>query len=574
MGNSLDKDVESWLKLDTNPDSRATISQMAVHDRERLAKVMQPRIAFGTAGLRAEMGPGFALMNSVTVTQASQGLAKYTEATVDNAKERGIVIGHDHRHNSKQFAEDIARTFSHAGFKLHFLAEVHTPMVPFAITHLRAACGVMVTASHNPGKDNGYKVYWENACQIIAPHDRGISDHIDANLDLWDSKLPALSKIDLSSEYADIVLKPLLSGVTLNSQIKMVYTPMHGVGLSPAQTCFRLLGCEHLVTVVPQQAYPDPDFPTVDFPNPEEGGALDLAIAKADATGAAVVLANDPDADRFTCAVREPGIEGSQKWRQLTGDQIGALFTDFILKTYQGRAEKPIAVINSTVSSRQMKVQAEQLGAEYFETLTGFKWIGNKAIDLEAKGYSVPFAYEEAIGYMVGGHSIKDKDGISALLVFVQLLCNIYDAKSTLSAKLDEISKTTGYFATHNSYFVVSSPSVTTSTFKKIRALPKDYIGDLKIKAWRDLTTGYDSSQPDGKAILPVSSSSEMLTVELAFASGEKARFTARASGTEPKLKVYIEASANSETEAQAAADTVWDTLAQEWFDNIESEKP
>lgn len=569
MRDSLEKDVEAWLKYDSDPASRAAIRHMAKNDRQRLARVMQPRIAFGTAGLRAEMGPGFALMNSVTVTQTSQGLARYAEATMHNAKKRGVVIGHDHRHNSKQFAEDIARTFSHAGFELHFLAEVHTPMVPFAISQLKAACGVMVTASHNPAKDNGYKVYWENACQIIAPHDKGIADHIDANLDLWNTKLPKLSTTDLSTEYVEVVMKPLLNGAALNPQFKIVYTPMHGVGLPPTKACFQLLGCEHLVTVVPEQACPDPDFPTVDFPNPEERGALDLAMAKADEVGATVVLANDPDADRFTCAVREAPVGCPSKWRQLTGDQIGALFTDYILEQCKGSADKPVAVVSSTVSSRRMKAQAERSNAEYFETLTGFKWICNKAIDLEAKGYTVPFAYEEAIGYMVGGHAVKDKDGVSALLVFVQLLCAIYDAESTVYAKLDEISKTTGYFATHNSYFMVSAPSVTTSTFAKIRTLSKDYVGDLKVTAWRDLTTGYDSSQPDHCAILPVSPSSEMLTVELEFSTGEKARLTARGSGTEPKLKVYIEASAKSEQEAQAAANRVWDTLASEWFSNL-----
>jgi len=554
--------VDEWLRLDADPHSRREVQQMLQSDPQRLQKMMAPRIAFGTAGLRAEMAPGFAQMNVVTVRQASQGLAVYVGNEVADAKSRGIVIGHDHRHHSAEFARATALTFAKRGFKVHYLGQVHTPMVPFGITQLNAACGVCVTASHNPAQDNGFKVYWENACQIIAPHDTGIAEQIDAHLDLWDLSETEFEVVDLFPAYAKLVLQPLVGDVDLSRLGPVVYTPMHGVGWQPAQTCFKMLGLD--ARVVPEQQEPDADFPSVKFPNPEEKGALDLAMAHADRLHANVVLANDPDADRFSCAVKEHG-----SWKQLTGDQIGILFANYILSRAR---DGKIAVINSAVSSQQLQRVAELAGVEYFETLTGFKWLGNRAIDLAAEGYVVPLAYEEAIGYMVSD-VIRDKDGISALHLFAQLVGELYAAGKTLFGEFDSISEKTGYYATHNSYYVVSSPQVTTDTFKDIRTRPfpkYTKIGDLQITAWRDLTTGYDSRTPDHKPVLPVSPSSEMLTVFLKFPDGSTtSRVTARGSGTEPKLKVYIEAAASSEGAAQRAADYVWDLLGTEWFGHI-----
>lgn len=560
--------VEDWLKWDTNSQTKSEVQSLYASNPDKLLKAMYPRIAFGTAGLRAEMGPGFALMNILTVTQASQGLAKYVSEHVDNALERGIVIGYDHRHNSHAFAEETARAFAYLGFKIHYLGQVHTPLVPYGISKLNASCGVMITASHNPAKDNGYKVYWENACQLIPPHDSGIAATIESNLAPWNGELPKLETIDLLPSYLSEVIDPLSEAVKLTSSqdYKIVYTPMHGVGLPAAYEVFKRLGInsERLV-VVKEQAEPDADFRTVAFPNPEEKGALDLAIKYGNETGAQLIVANDPDADRFSAAVRTTDGKG---WKQLTGDQIGTLFASHALKVAAKRhpeGSAKVAVVNSTVSSKQMAKQAELAGAKYFETLTGFKWIGNKAIDLEKEGYDVPFAYEEAIGYMLG-KAIKDKDGISALHVFVQVIAEIISQNQTALEELDSISRKTGFFATHNSYYVVSSPSVTVDTFKRIRTLSKSTIGDLKVSAWRDLTEGYDSTTPDNKPVLPTSKSTEMITVDVILPAGESARFTARGSGTEPKLKVYIEATASSEEKAQEAADRVWDELAKDWF--------
>lgn len=563
--------VEDWLKWDTNEQTKAEVKSLYASNPDKLLKAMHPRIAFGTAGLRAEMGPGFALMNILTVTQASQGLAKYVSEHVNNALERGIVIGYDHRHNSHAFADETARAFASLGFKIHYLGQVHTPLVPYGISKLNASCGVMITASHNPAKDNGYKVYWENACQLIPPHDSGIASTIESNLAPWNGELPKLEVVDLLPSYLTEVIDPLneVTKLTSSQDYKIVYTPMHGVGLPAAQEIFKRLGIssERLV-IVKEQAEPDADFSTVAFPNPEEKGALDLAMKYGNETGALLIVANDPDADRFSAAVRTSDGKG---WKQLTGDQIGSLFASHTLSVAAKRhpeGSDKVAVVNSTVSSKQMAKQAELAGAKYFETLTGFKWIGNKAIDLEKEGYDVPFAYEEAIGYMLG-HAIKDKDGISALHVFVQLFAETISQKQTVLEKLESISLKTGFFATHNSYYVVSSPSVTVDTFKRIRTLSKSAIGDLKVSAWRDLTEGYDSTTADKKPILPTSKSTEMITVDVSLPGGETARFTARGSGTEPKLKVYIEATASSDEKAQQAADHVWDELAKDWFADL-----
>lgn len=522
------------------------------------------------------MEAGFSRMNDLTVLQASQGLAVYVKENVQNATERGIVIGHDHRHNSARFAELTKIAFAHQGFKIYQYGDlVHTPMVPFGVDHFHASCGVMITASHNPAKDNGYKVYWENGCQIIPPHDHGIAASIDKNLTPWtwsmsQEEAALVDTIDLTEQYLETVKTNLVDTFIEGSpngshphgdlEIPFVYTPMHGVGLPIMTKVCQLLKAEPRMHVVEQQAKPDPDFSTVSFPNPEEKGALDLAIDCADKNGCQLILASDPDADRFAVAVKSENGE----WTQLTGNQVGALFAFQALSSASGK----VAVINSTVSSQLMKTLAELNGAHYFDTLTGFKWIGNKAIDLEAEGYTVPFAFEEALGYMFP--VVHDKDGISAAAMFL-LLVKKYHIKSgqDLLNLLEVIYEKTGYFEEHNDYYISPSPEVTNQVFDFIRSnqVSKMHLGGLSVTGWRDLTIGYDSQTKDHKPVLPVSASSQMITVSLeGEAPGSKCRFTARGSGTEPKLKVYIEAQAPSALQAKTLADQIWHLLAQDWF--------
>lgn len=604
--------VNRWLELDPNSESQDRIHELVEQEKyDELDTLMRPRIQFGTAGLRAEMRPGFGSMNDVTVLQASQGLASYVAKTVPNALTRGVVIGYDHRHNSHRFATLAAAAFAHKGFKIYLYSQlVHTPLVPFGITKLNAACGVMVTASHNPAKDNGYKVYWENGCQIIPPHDIGIAQEIERNLEPWtwnveNAKPNKEVTLDIAHEYFKSV-KELLVEDNFSTQaafktdtsidpknprdcLRFAYTAMHGVGHPAFMKVASILGLSDQIVSVEEQQQPDPDFPTVKFPNPEEKGALDLAKIVADKNDCQIILANDPDADRFAAAVKN---EETGEWVQLTGNQLGALFAYHEFKRYQKQCAseknakdiKPLALLNSTVSSQLIRSMAEKENFKYEDTLTGFKWIGNRAMELVKEGYNVPFAFEEAIGYMFP--VVFDKDGISAATVFLQMAVD-WHAEGTNALKVlnDTIFAKYGYFAEHNSYYVAESPSIIIKTLDKVRfrnqaennktfSKEPDTIGSkYKVVTWRDLTIGYDSTTADKKPFLPVSSSSQMITVELvpmgAKNNDEKIRFTARGSGTEPKLKVYIEAVASNSKQAQYLADDVWDVLAVEWFQGM-----
>ncbi|KAJ8508538.1 hypothetical protein ONZ45_g9204 [Pleurotus djamor] len=417
--------VEEWLALDKNEVTRAEIQKLWDDANvDELEKRMRKRIEFGTAGLRGRMEAGWSRMNDLIIIQASQGLCAYVLANVTDARSKGIVVGHDHRHHSKHWAELTASVFLVNGVKAYLYRDlVHTPMVPFGVKTLKAACGVMITASHNPKDDNGYKVYWENGVQIIGPHDVGISTSIKANLrpQTWDTSIINTSELctDPTQEMQEAyfaALSKLCLYKSLNSDdpVKFVNTSMHGVSDPFITRGFEIFGLPPPVKVEEQQM-PDPDFPTVPFPNPEEKGALDLAIATAEREGAQYVLAQDPDSDRFAAA--EKGPDG--KWIVFTGDQLGALFAARELDIYK-KSGKPIdklAMVASTVSSKMIEAIAHVEGFKFVECLTGFKFIGNTALNLVEQGYEVPFGYEEAIGYMFGTE-IRDKDGVAATVSF------------------------------------------------------------------------------------------------------------------------------------------------------------
>ncbi|KAK9454932.1 hypothetical protein V1511DRAFT_375514 [Dipodascopsis uninucleata] len=590
---SIDDLVQEWLELDQNPETRSEIEALAeAGNTKELELRLRNRIQFGTAGLRSKLQAGFSRMNDLTVLQASQGLAAYVVKTLPDALNRGIVIGHDHRHHSYDFARLTACAFIHKGFRVYYYDKlVHTPLVPFGVDVLSAACGVMITASHNPAPDNGYKVYWSNGCQIIKPHDKGISRSIDENLTpwIWDKNLVDRSElvirpIENVEEKYYRALARFADGYKVSQSLRIMYTPMHGVGLPYMEKAASILGAKTDVNFfsVPEQIMPDPDFPSIKFPNPEEPGALDLAMKRADERGIKIVLASDPDADRFSAAINIT----NKGWHQLSGDEIGILFAYFIYHTTKVGDKSKLAMINSTASSQILKAFAEKEGFHYEETLTGFKWIGNKAIDLEKEGYRVPFAYEEAIGYMIEG--IHDKDGIGAGVMFIKLLCwidaqDIFGSSSgsgsgsaspadDIDALLEIIYSKYGYFKNRNSYYISPEPAITAKVFKYIRNLKSNSdgsytypqeVGGRKITRWRDLTVGYDSSTSDHIPLLPVSKSSEMITFEL----DNIVRVTLRGSGTEPKLKVYVEArSDKSMDHAQSIADKVWDALDHEWL--------
>lgn len=482
------------------------------------------------------MGAGFARLNSLTIIQTSQGLAEFVLSSVPNARTAGIVVGYDARHNSKKFAQLAASVFESKGITVLWYEDlVHTPLVPYAVKCHKAAAGIMITASHNPAPDNGYKVYGSNGCQINSPDDALIADSILRNLEpeIWKLDGGSLRKLILgftTAKYRDSILSQLGIIEDEKPPVRFVYTPMHGVGLGYMAAMIEMSGIEGTMTVVDQQAEPDPDFPTVKYPNPEEKGALDLAMATADEASIGLVLANDPDADRFAVAEK---VEGA--WYQFTGDQVGVLLA-FWLCSNISRVHPDDIMLTTAVSSQMLHYIAEAEGFSVQETLTGFKWLGNAAKDLQTKGKTVHFAYEEALGYMFP-HVVYDKDGIAAAVVF---LCACRSWGSPW-AKLQELYGKYGFFVTANTYWRSPSVQKTQAIFQGLRDRERPFpsrVSHRKVTRWRDLTIGFDSATHNNIPDLPVSSSSQMITFWLEGSDTDGGiRCTARASGTEPKIK-------------------------------------
>ncbi|KAJ1787781.1 hypothetical protein LPJ59_005668 [Coemansia sp. RSA 2399] len=605
MSNALDKKetpilelAKRWVSEDKDPRTRQQIEALvAGNETAKLEELLRQPIEFGTAGLRARMEAGYSRLNQLTVITASQGLAAYVERNVAGAQVRGIVIGHDHRHNSRTFALLTARAFLDRGFKVHFYPAIGpTPMVPFAVKRLHAACGVMVTASHNPKDDNGYKVYWENGAQIKPPLDEGIAQSIRENSTPvnWDTKGvesdPSVVDVTeaMTAAYFDAA-KALVSdrqpnGTAAAAALRYVYTPMHGVGAPFAARVLEAFGLPPYIPV-PEQIQPDPDFPTVSFPNPEEMGALDMAKAVADREDAGLVVANDPDADRFAAAERQ--ADGS--WLAFTGDQLGTIFAASVLEDCRrkGIEDSRIAMVNSTVSSRMLGEMARKEGFHYTDTLTGFKWMANELADLSSQkgGYHAAFGYEEAIGYMIGDQ-VLDKDGITALGCFVQLATRLNNQGLRVSDYLEAQYARYGYFVSANSYFISPDPLKTDKIFARIRYGDDNVDGGIRRTAFVratssgeevlrypltiggfpvcyicDLTIGFEMSNVDkmycgsnkqhqpiaiakGECVpkFPVSAASHMIT----FETCNGGRLTMRTSGTEPKLKYYLEVRDNA----------------------------
>ncbi|GMH71510.1 hypothetical protein TL16_g05669 [Triparma laevis f. inornata] len=421
------------------------------------------RLKFGTAGLRAPFGPGYNCMNELTVLQTAQGLLSYLKeiekennTLTTTLLQQGVVIGYDHRCSSsftpyelssKQFAHVSAAVFASQNVPVYLFPDfVATPLVPFTTTKIKAACGIMVTASHNPKEDTGYKLYWGNGAQIIPPHDANISRHIFENLEPWEAwgeGLAAVQNIsrptgEFEGEYFDSLRTSLCSDFEGNKrgehkEHNITYTAMHGVGHSFAKRSFEAFGLSEFVSV-PEQQEPDPAFSTVAFPNPEEGeGALRLAMEQADRVGSRVILANDPDADRLAVCEKVGG-----EWRLFTGNEIGNVLGHWMFKknvkeNAQGGEikNKPIAMLASTVSSKFLSAVATKEGFLFEETLTGFKWMGNRSEELRNQGYNVVLAYEEAIGYCCGD-VVKDKDGVSAAAIVAEMVVKLREGGGPL----------------------------------------------------------------------------------------------------------------------------------------------
>lgn len=588
----LDRAVQQWLEYDKNPKTVSMVQNLVKEGKvDSLKKCFSSRMEFGTAGLRAAMGPGVSCMNDLTIIQTTQGFCRYLEQKFENLKERGVVIGHDARAHppsgggSRRFASLAAAVFISRGVPVHLFSDITpTPFVPFTVSHLGLCAGIMVTASHNPKQDNGYKVYWENGAQIVSPHDEGIAAAIEENLKPWPEswnteealKSPLLKDPlqDINTQYFKAIQKHCHHReINKKSEVKIVHTSVHGVGHNFVQSAFKAFDLQPPYAVE-EQKVPDPEFPTVKYPNPEEGeGVLTLSFALAEKEGASVVLANDPDADRLAIAEKQE----SGQWRVFSGNELGALLGWWMFRCWKAQnpdaaAVKNLYMLSSTVSSKILRAIALKEGFHFEETLTGFKWMGNRARELLDQGKTVLFAFEEAIGYMCSP-SVLDKDGVSAAAIAGEMISYLATQSISLSQQLTTIYDEYGYHISKNSYFICHDQNVIRGLFDRLRNYEgqRDWYpsecGRFAVSAVRDLTTGFDSNQPDKKAVLPTSSSSQMIT--FSFSNGGVA--TMRTSGTEPKIKYYTElcaAPGNSDvTHLKEELDELVDAIIKDFFE-------
>ncbi|EYB95450.1 hypothetical protein Y032_0159g3265 [Ancylostoma ceylanicum] len=548
----LNAKVKDWLAWDKNEKTHADIAKLAeAKNYAELATRMNGRLLFGTAGIRCRMDAGFARLNDLTIIQITHGFARHILAEIGTKKPSGVAIGYDGRHNSTRFAKLASNVFVRNGIPVYlFSAVCPTPVVSWATIKLKCDAGLIITASHNPKEDNGYKAYWSNGAQIIAPHDDEIVRIREAEMkprdEYWDIDSLAVNSL---LHTADTTIDPYfeLERQSLNfhrsinekSPLKITYSAFHGVGYLYAKRMIKEFGfpVDHFISVKEQQD-PDPDFPTVPFPNPEEGHkVLTLSFKTADANGSNFIIANDPDADRIQIAEKQP----NGQWRVFSGNEMGALFTWWVWMNWSKANPKAnkqdVYIINSAVSSQIVKTIAEAEGFKSDVTLTGFKWLGNKADELRSKGKTVILAWEESIGYMPG-HAL-DKDGINCAGMYAEMAAWLQSQGKTVQQQLFDLYHKYGFHLVRSSYWFTPSPAVTKELFGSLRKDLKfpEKIGSQQVKSVRDLTIGYDNSMPDNKPVLPLSTTSEMITFNLA--SGSVA--TLRASGTEPKIKYYIE---------------------------------
>jgi phosphomannomutase len=550
---NLERRARAWIADDPDPSTRAELERLLADRSAEAEAELEDRFAgrlrFGTAGLRGAVAAGPNRMNRAVVRSATAALAAWLDEHVPGSRQHGVVVGCDARHGSAEFVEEVALVLTGAGFHVHLLERQRpTPIVAFAVLHLGAAAGVMITASHNPPADNGYKLYLGDGAQIVPPADAEIEAAIEA--------VGPLSRIALGDadgplvvHHGPDVVNAYLDAITAASPapsdappLKVVYTPLHGVALGAFLAALERAGWPP-PHVVPAQAAPDADFPTVVFPNPEEPGALDLALDEARAIGADLVIANDPDGDRLAVALPAPARPGG--WRALTGDQLGSLLGDYLLERSSSAGTSRL-VATTIVSSSMLSKIAAAAGASYAETLTGFKWIVRAA---RTSGPAEPTAttrfvlgYEEALGYCVG-EVVRDKDGIGAALAVLAMAAEAASSGRSLLDRWDALEIRHGVHLTAQLSIRHDSP---TALMSRLRQAPLQELAGIPVTEALDLAGGLGHLPP-----------SDVLIYRLGGA-----RLVVRPSGTEPKLKAYLEvvaplASAGLENTRRLAAETL-----------------
>jgi phosphomannomutase len=512
---ALRAEVEKWIAEDPDSTTRTQLQEMLdSRDEHSLRSCFAGFLEFGTAGLRGPLGPGPSRMNRAVVTKTAAGLAIYMKRN----SLKSVVIGRDARYGSEDFTRDTAEIMQGAGFEVFVLPRpLPTPVLAYAVRNLKCDVGIMVTASHNPPQDNGYKVYlggtvggvrYEGS-QIISPADSEISADIAA--------VPALNTlarsqgwIILDESHVDAYVSATSRLATKPGTLKIVYTAMHGVGTETLGKVFKAAGFPEPILVL-EQAQPDPDFPTVKFPNPEEPGAIDLSLVKAREVSADLVIANDPDADRCAAAIKDH----DGHWRMLRGDEVGALLGEYMARK---APNKEVILANSIVSSSILSKIAQHYGLPFRETLTGFKWL--------AKIPNLWFGYEEALGYAVDSKSVNDKDGISAALVLAQLATDLKEEGKTLVDLLDEIWERHGYHGTKQISVRTTNVAQIDAILSKFRDATPTSIGRFSLTSFDDLEKPQDGLPPTNGVRIRLM---------------DNIRIIVRPSGTEPKIKCYIE---------------------------------
>ncbi len=535
MDQSLFTEVQAWIRDDPDPHTSAELqSLLDSGDETSLKKYFNGFLQFGTAGLRGPIGPGPSCMNRAVVGRTAAGIVTYM-------RKRGmtkVVIGRDARYGSEDYTFETAEIMSGAGMDVYILPRpLPTPVLAFAISYAQCDIGIMVTASHNPPQDNGYKVYVGPTAdginyassQIISPTDGFMAADIDAVKSLK-AQPRGKNWTALGEEVITEYVKRTSALAPRPGDIKIVYTAMHGVGTETVQRVFNHAGFATLL-LVDEQCTPDPDFPTVAFPNPEEPGAIDLALKKARDFGADLVIANDPDADRCAVAINDPQVG----WRMLRGDELGIVFGEWIARS------KPTGTFgNSIVSSSALRKICGHYGITFEEVLTGFKWL--------AKIENLSFGYEEAIGYAVDSENVNDKDGISAAIFIAQIAMDLKREGLTISDLLDEVWARHGFHGTEQISIRVSDISAITRLLAGLRQNPPAEIAGRAVESIDDLAAPTNGLPPtDGLRIW--------------LAGG--IRVIVRPSGTEAKMKCYIEVVTSTSEESQKLLDQIRQPLKE-----------
>ncbi|WP_372941061.1 phospho-sugar mutase [Shewanella sp.] len=538
MNTHLQHQVNQWLQQDPDPSTQAQLQTLLDNqDETALTTMFSGRLSFGTAGLRGIVGPGPMAMNRLVVRQTTAGLGAYLISQISYAATRGVIIGYDGRHDSYVFAHDAASVLTAMGITVRLTTQVAaTPLVAFGVKHFNAAAGIVITASHNPPQYNGYKVYWENGAQIIPPHDSGIAARITqaATQAIPFMELSAAKAQDKLIWLKDDFYQTYRQGVHSASELQqhadpkgvsLAYTAMHGVGANMAEAVLHDAGFKQVYSVAAQRE-PDGDFPTVNFPNPEEKGAMDLVIAEAKKHQTMLACANDPDADRFAVAVRTAG----NNYKMLTGDQVGVLLGEYLL-THAPAHQRLVGT--TIVSSSLLSKVAQSLHASCYTTLTGFKWLMNIGINKCEADNQFLFAYEEALGYTVGS-MVWDKDGLSALVAFAQLCAELTEKGQTVWDKLEQIYRQHGFHL--NAQVSIALKPDTPNIGEHLRQYPPTTIADYAVLSCDDLSQSLRTFANGATAVIDLPKSDVLI-----YCLENGARVIVRPSGTEPKIKCYYE---------------------------------